>query len=163
MKYRMGTVEDKESLTKLRLAFLETDFGTLNEGDVVKMQQTLPAYFEQHLGKDLLIYVAEDEKRIVATAFLVMIEKPSNPHFITGRIGEILNVYTEPEYRRRGIAKQLLERMIDDAKKEKLSYLELSATKDGYPLYKKLGFMEQQAEYVEMKYYIKEDIDGMTC
>lgn len=41
MKYRMGTVEDKESLTKLRLAFLETDFGTLNEVDVVKMQQTL--------------------------------------------------------------------------------------------------------------------------
>ena len=59
MKYRMGTVEDKERLTKLRLAFLETNFGTLNEEDVVKMQKALPEYFEQHLGKDMHVYVAE--------------------------------------------------------------------------------------------------------
>jgi GNAT superfamily N-acetyltransferase len=58
-----------------------------------------------------------------------------------GRHGIILNVFTEPEWRRRGIAACLLERIIDWARAEQLDRLVLHASNEGRGLYQRLGFV----------------------
>ena len=63
----------------------------------------------------------------------------------------VLNVFTYPEYRKKGVATELLKRLIDEAGKQNLSYIELSASEAGRPLYEKLGFKELQSKYTEMK------------
>ncbi|ULQ61170.1 GNAT family N-acetyltransferase [Brucepastera parasyntrophica] len=75
-------------------------------------------------------------------------KKPPNPNFVNGKTGTLLNVFTYPEYRNQGIAATLMKKLIEEAKKENISEIELSATKDGEKLYKKLGFKE--SEYTEM-------------
>lgn len=58
-----------------------------------------------------------------------------------GRQSIVLNVYTEPEWRRRGAARALMEEVIAWAGRERLDSLVLHAAPDGRPLYEELGFM----------------------
>lgn len=88
---------------------------------------------------------------MIASVFLFLSEKPANPAFITGKTGTILNVYTKPNYLGQGIAKKLMEMAIANAKKLDLSYLELEATKDGAPLYRKLVFDKKVSHYESMR------------
>jgi GNAT superfamily N-acetyltransferase len=58
-----------------------------------------------------------------------------------GRQGLIVNVFTEPEWRRRGIGKLLLAHIIDWSRHQHLEDLVLHASEDGHPLYQQLGFV----------------------
>jgi GNAT superfamily N-acetyltransferase len=58
-----------------------------------------------------------------------------------GRHGILLNVFTEPEWRRLGIASSLLERMVDWARTERLDRLVLHASKEGRAVYERFGFV----------------------
>jgi GNAT superfamily N-acetyltransferase len=58
-----------------------------------------------------------------------------------GRHGIILNVFTEPEWRRRGVAALLLGRIIDWARVERLDRLVLHASQEGRALYERAGFV----------------------
>lgn len=40
------------------------------------------------------------------------------PSTLSGKIGELLNVYTKNEYRRQGHSKRLIKLLMDEAKKE---------------------------------------------
>lgn len=115
------------------------------------MKSTLPSYYTKHLNKDLMVYVARDGEDIVSCAFLLIVEKPMSPSFITGKTGTVLNVYTKPDYRKKGYAKKLITTMLEDAKAEGLSIIELKATEDGYSLYKSVGFENVVAKYHNMK------------
>ena len=89
--------------------------------------------------------------------FFLLINKPASPLFITGKTGTLMNVYTLPEYRRRGIGKKLVSMAIEDGKAWDLSYIELRATKCGYPLYKQLDFIEDKSIYMSMKLSFTEE------
>ena len=71
--------------------------------------------------------------------------------FITGKTGTVLNVYTKPEYRKKGYAKKLMNMMLEDAKAENVSKIELKATEDGYSLYRSIGFEDVVAKYHNMR------------
>ncbi len=59
-----------------------------------------------------------------------------------GRQGIVLNVFTEPEWRRRGLARLLIEEIIAWARQQRLDTLALHATSDdGLHLYEELGFV----------------------
>jgi GNAT superfamily N-acetyltransferase len=61
--------------------------------------------------------------------------------FADGRHGVIVNVFTEPEWRRKGLARILLKQIIDWARDEKLDRLLLHASANGRALYERLGFI----------------------
>ena len=60
----------------------------------------------------------------------------------SGKRAHIMNVYVRKEYRRRGIAREMLSFILDEAKRRGVSYVSLDATEQGKPLYKALGFSE---------------------
>jgi GNAT superfamily N-acetyltransferase len=57
-----------------------------------------------------------------------------------GRHAIVLNVYTEPAWRRRGVAEALMRQVIRWAESERLDRLVLHASDEGRPLYQRLGF-----------------------
>ena len=142
------------SLTEIRMKYLLEDLGESAADKETEIRESLSGYFKAHLGRDMFAYLAEDCGKIIASAFLVVSEKPANPSFPRGRTGTVMNVYTEKEYRRQGIASALMKMLIADAKRLELDYLELKATEEGYPLYRTLGFAEAHSDYKEMKYYL---------
>lgn len=149
MKFEKATIKDINMLTDLRLAYLQEDLGIITYKQLI--QESLPGYYEKHLNKDLIVYVARNEMDIVSCAFLLIVEKPMSPSFITGKTGIVLNVYTKPDYREKGYAKKLITTMLEDAKADGLSIIELKATEDGYSLYKSVGFEDVVAKYHNMK------------
>jgi len=86
--------------------------------------------------------IGEYNGNIVTAAYLIILDYPANPNLINGKAGTLLNVYTSPEYRRKGIAKKLLEEIIKEAKLMGINTIDLKATENGYNLYKKLGFKD---------------------
>jgi GNAT superfamily N-acetyltransferase len=67
---------------------------------------------------------------------------PANEHaFAEGRHGLIINVFTEPEWRRQGIGELLMKEIIQWSKEEKLDRLVLHASEHGKKLYQRLGFV----------------------
>ncbi len=142
MKYRVINKDWINDLVDIRLKYLREDFQSTSEESFNLVRDNLPKYFENHLNRDLFAFGAFCDDKIVSTAFLLIIEKPCNPRFTTGRIGEIFSVYTLKEYRRQGAAYNLLKMLMEFAKNHRLDLVELKATKEGYALYKKLGFSE---------------------
>lgn len=152
MEYKRATFADMKQIVKLRLAFLREDHKELTTEQAKQIEESLPQYFEKHLNHDITVYLAMDGDQAVSSVFLLVIEKPANPTFISGKTGVILNVYTHPDYRRKGIAKKLMNMAMEDGKEQNLSYLDLEATSDGEPLYASIGFTKKKAPYTSMRY-----------
>ena len=149
--YDIANLNDIQELVRLRILYMIDDYGSLSDEEREGMEKQLPGYFERELGKKLITFVARAEGRLVAAAYLLIIEKPANPSFLNGLDSEVLSVYTEEGYRGRGICTNLMKNMIDYAREHKINRIDLMATKDGYPVYKKLGFEDKVHEYKDMR------------
>ncbi len=146
-----ANVNDIEELVRLRIAYMIDDFGSITDYEKECMEKQLPDYFKRRLGKELIAFVARAEGRLVAAAYLLIIEKPANPFLPNGLDSEVLSVYTEPEYRGKGICSTLMTNMIEYSKEHGLSRIDLVATSEGYPIYKKLGFEDRVQKYIDMR------------
>jgi ribosomal protein S18 acetylase RimI-like enzyme len=143
--------ENAEGLTDIRMEYLREDFPGMSDEQAERIRERLPKYYAEHLNRDFFAYVTEDNGTIIGSAFLVLQEMPPNSNFPHGRTGTVLNVYVRPEYRRQGIASKLLELLIADAKAMELDFIELKASAEGYPLYRKLGFEDSVSAFRPMK------------
>lgn len=152
MVIRKAGINDIEELIKIRIAYLKEDYGNISSEQIEQLKKQLPEYYINHSDRDMITYIAEENSEIISSVFLIVIEKPANPTFMSGKIGNILNVYTKPEYRKKGIAGQLLKSAVNEAREMNLSYLELKSTKAGFNLYKELGFEEEHSSYIPMKF-----------
>lgn len=147
-----ATKEDIEELIRLRIAYMIDDFGGISDHEKECMEKQLPDYFARQLGNELVAFIAKDDERIVAVAYLHIIEMPASPFVLNGFCGEVLSVYTKPEYRGKGLCTQLMKNLIQYAKSRGLCRVDLSATDEGHPIYKKVGFTDKDNRYTEMRY-----------
>ena len=85
-------------------------------------------------------WLAFDRDRAVAGAAVIISPWPAHPYDLECRRATILNVYTDPEYRRRGIARTLMQTVIDWCKREGFARVTLHASDEGRQLYESLGF-----------------------
>lgn len=146
-----ANLNDIDELIRLRLAFITEDAGSLSSLQEQCIEEQLRDYFNRKLGKELIAFVARDEARIVAVAYLLLIEMPANARLQNGLYGEVLNVYTLPEYRGNGLCTMLMQHLIGYGKNCGLGCIDLSATANGYPIYAKLGFKEKEQNYKSMR------------
>ena len=88
-------------------------------------------------------------EKIIAGAGVIIRVVPPFPHrrgngkitIAEGRQGVIVNVFTEPEWRRRGLAKLLMKKIVAWSHDQNLDDLVLHASDDGRALYQQLGFV----------------------
>lgn len=67
-------------------------------------------------------------------------------HNPSGYKAYIMNMYTSPGYRRRGIAYKILDLLVKEAGNRNISCISLEATDMGRPLYEKYGFKKMNSE-----------------
>ncbi|MCM1524979.1 MAG: GNAT family N-acetyltransferase [Ruminococcus sp.] len=154
--YRKAKPADIPEIIKLRLGYMRETHTDLDEAVFEQISEKSKGYFQEHLNRDCVVYLALDGEKSAGCVFFVLINKPASPLFITGKTGTLMNVYTIPEYRRQGIAEKLVNMAVDDGRAWDLSYIELRSTSCGYPLYKKLAFEEDSSIYMTMKLKLSE-------
>jgi len=142
MIYRRAEKQDIRSFTEHRVEFV-TSIRTIE--DVGGFREATEKYIAAHInGGSLIIYIAEEEGRILASCMLCVYFTAPGPSCLSGKIGELLNVYTLRGYRRRGIAIDLIRLLLNDAREAGVDKIVLDYTEDGYLVYKKLGFQPEE-------------------
>ncbi|MGA2101493.1 MAG: GNAT family N-acetyltransferase [Candidatus Sulfotelmatobacter sp.] len=85
-------------------------------------------------------WLACDGARPVAGGALIISPWPAHPYDLECRRATILNVYTDLDFRRRGIARRIMQSIIGWCKQEGFARVTLHASDDGRRLYESLGF-----------------------
>jgi GNAT superfamily N-acetyltransferase len=85
-------------------------------------------------------WLAVDGDHVIAGGAVIISPWPAHPYDLECRRATILNVYTDPEYRRRGIAGKLMRTIIAWCQREGFARVTLHASDDGRHLYESLGF-----------------------
>ena len=85
-------------------------------------------------------WLACDDGKVVAGGAVIVSPWPAHAYEPQCRRATIMNVYTEPEYRRQGIARQLMQTMIAWCKQQGFARVTLHASEQGKALYESLGF-----------------------
>lgn len=86
-------------------------------------------------------WITTDEDKPVASAGLLIVDWPPHARDPAGsQRGYILNVFVEPAYRRRGLARSLVKLCLAEARRRNIRVVTLHASDEGRPLYESLGF-----------------------
>jgi len=117
------------------------------------MQASTSAFLEKALPAGIFRgWLAEGGAgRVVAGGGMMIVPWLSRPADPKPRRAWILNVYTDPEYRRRGIARRLMQTMIEWCQQAGFQSVSLHSSEEGRPLYQSLGFKPTQ----EMKLVLR--------
>jgi GNAT superfamily N-acetyltransferase len=90
---------------------------------------------------DYFGFLVEDAGAVVGGIGLRVTDFPPNPvHPESNQRGFISNMYVEPEYRRRGLAQELMGLAEAELLRRGVTYAALQASAAGRPLYEKLGW-----------------------
>ena len=144
MVYRRATLGDVSILVDYRVRFLNELHNHVENDETKVVRKSLQRYFTGAISSgDFVAWVAELDGKIVATSGMVVWQIPARYGGVeSGKLGYLLNFYTIPKARRKGIATRLLNELVKDARLMGLRYLHLHASKYGESIYRKAGFVE---------------------
>ena len=117
----------------------------------IDLEPALRDYYLRHLSDGTFVsWLALDNDRIIGTSGMSIVEKP--PYFgcPSGKIGLLSSMFTDPSYRRKGIAKTLLSKVIDEAKTQDCGTVQITASNMGVLLYSDYGF-EKNENFMQYK------------
>lgn len=134
-----------QKLTKAQLdSFIQMRIRQLREEGATEDIDLVPAlldYYDRHMADGTFVsWLAMDGDKIVGTSGMSFVEKP--PYFScpSGRLGLLSSMFTDPDYRRMGIAKELLSRVVEEARKYGCGCVQITASDMGVLLYTDFGF-----------------------
>jgi GNAT superfamily N-acetyltransferase len=140
LKIREATSADLETIMRHR-RHMFMDMGYKGESALDAMETTSRPFIGTALGSGLFRgWFVEMGGKVVAGGALIVLEFPSSPRDHSTHRAWILNMYTEPEYRGRGLATSLMETMIKWCRERGFKWVSLHASDAGRPLYETLGF-----------------------
>lgn len=137
--YRKLTENDLDIFIKMRINQLREE----GAKEDVDLEPALKDYYQRHMADDTFIsWLALDDNRIIDTSGMSIVEKP--PYFgcTSGKIGLLSSMFTDKAYRRKGIAKTLLSKVIDEARKQGCGTVQITASDMGVFLYADFGFLK---------------------
>ena len=136
--YRKLTEADLPTFIQMRITQLREE-GAKEDFDLVP---ALKDYYKRHLKDGTFVsWLALDSDKIIGTSGMSFVEKP--PYFgcPSGRMGLLSSMFTNPDYRRKGIAKELLHRVVEEARAYGCGTVQITASDMGVKLYTAYGFV----------------------
>ena len=137
------TEEELETFIDIRIRQLTEEY-TSEGGKVpenVGLKSALLDYYRKHMSDGTFVsWLAMDGNAIVGTSGMSFVEKP--PYFTcpSGKLGLLSSMFTVPNYRRMGIAKELLRRVVEEARAYGCGSVHITASDMGVKLYTAYGF-----------------------
>lgn len=151
-RIREATLADREVIAHQRVSML-SEMGLLRLGNAEELRDATMAYLADAMPsgeyRGWLATLAAAPSHIVAGCGAHIRNIPPFPlesddgatPIAAGRQAMIVNVFTEPDYRRQGLARRLMETVLEWSHLNGLDSVVLHATPAGTPLYESLGFV----------------------
>ena len=136
IKYKRLTQKELDIFIQMRIHQLREE----GAKEAIDLAPALKDYYERHMADGTFVsWIAVDGENIIGTSGMSFVEKP--PYFgcPSGRIGLLSSMFTDPAYRRRGIARELLSRVIKDAKEYGCGTIQITGSDMGVKLYTNFG------------------------
>lgn len=137
IEYKMLTDKELDIFMDMRILQLRQE-GAKEEMD---LKPALRDYYNRHMADGTFVsWLAFDGDKIIGTSGMSFVEKP--PYFgcPSGKVGLLSSMYTDPAYRRKGIAKELLSRVVNEAREYGCGTVQITASDMGVKLYTDFGF-----------------------
>lgn len=146
--FRKASIDDLETLVKARKIFLRTlrSFDENTEDWKVR-EENIREYHRKALADDSVIaYLVYDGDRLAAFGEACLYDVI--PGFVNynGKRAYIMNIYTDPDYRNRGIGMYVLHLLVTGCRERGVNQIQLNASKLGQPLYENYGFTSMTPE-----------------
>jgi len=149
--FQQATANDIPLLVKARLDFLEELGNEPLEGAELNAAQTqIESFLRSRLGTQIFAWIVFVNEEPASVGFLHLYNVMFHPMAHSGLYGRIINMLTWPDFRRQGLARGIMERLIAQARELGLDYIGLDASPDGRHLYDSLGFVEQHPVHPPM-------------
>ena len=147
MEYRVATLDDLDLLTASRVKVLRAANKLDDSVDMTEVEKESYNYYKKALayGKHFAIRVMDDGK-FIGTGGVSFYNVMPTYHNPSGKKAYIMNMYTDPSYRRQGIAYKTVDMLVDVSKERGICQISLEATEMGRPLYEKYGFVKMESE-----------------
>ena len=143
LTYKRATIKDIDLLTITRIEVLRAANRLSDDTDLSEVERQSYNYYQKALCDDSHIaYLVFDGTRFVGAGAVSFFQVMPTYHNLSGNKAYIMNMYTRPEYRRRGIAIKILDMLIKESKNRGITAISLEATDMGRPLYEKYGFVK---------------------
>lgn len=140
MEIIKATKNDIETLMKIRMEMLKevnslSDDYVFDKSFIENCRKNFECTGETQT--DILCIENGEPVACASLCYLSMMPTFSHP---TGKRAHLMNVYVKKDFRRKGLAKKMLELLIEEAKSRKVTEISLDATEKGRPLYESMGF-----------------------
>ena len=138
IKYRKLKEKDLDIFIEMRINQLREE----GAKEDIDLRPALRDYYMRHMKDGSFVsWIAEDEEKIIGTSGMSFVEKP--PYFgcPSGKMGLLSSMFTNPAYRRKGIAKELLHRVVEEARNYGCGTVQITASDMGVKLYTAYGFV----------------------
>jgi GNAT superfamily N-acetyltransferase len=131
-------------IVELRLAFdRELLGGDLPPDRLGPHRSQVADYLATHIESDIYrLFVAELDGRIVGMGGVVVVDRPPHPRSRRSGEGFIVNVYTLPRWRGRGIGRAIMDAIVAEGRRLRLRRVYLRTTNPGRRLYESMGFTD---------------------
>lgn len=140
IQYKKASINEISELSKIRVSML-CENKDYDDEFKNKLYNNTFQYFETGIqDNNISLWIAVFYNKIVAVCCLNYFFLPPNELCLNGKTAHLGNMYTKPDFRKKGIASKLLELAIDDAKENQCERIILVPTDMGKPLYEKFGF-----------------------
>jgi ribosomal protein S18 acetylase RimI-like enzyme len=151
--YRRARIDDIPALVDYRVRVLNELYHHSENDETKILRKSLLEYFTKAIpSNDFIAWLAESDGKMIATGGMVVQQIPARYGGVeSGKLGYLLNFYTIPEARRKGICTMLLNELIKEAKSLGLKQLRLHASKDGINIYRKAGFVEPEQPELKLR------------
>lgn len=151
---RAATLEDEETLLAQRRAMF-FDIGYQDPQVLDTMASLFRIWLRQKMqtGEYRAWLVVAPDSSVAAGAGLWLMDWPPMVFAMGSPRANILNVYTQPENRRQGLARRLMTVILDWCRENRIQAVILHASDEGRPLYESLGFRPTK----EMRLMLGED------
>jgi GNAT superfamily N-acetyltransferase len=148
---RQASPDDTPEILRQRRRMYE-DMNYTDEAALDAMISLSSTYLQKAFSDgSFQAWLACIENRVVAGSAVIISPWLAHPYDLECRRATILNVYTEPKYRRRGIGRMLMQTMIEWCKREGLARVTLHASDDGRHLYESLGFEDSNEMRLKLR------------
>jgi GNAT superfamily N-acetyltransferase len=139
IRIRPATVDDVPHILRFRRGMLN-DMGPADEAALARMEEAAAVFLRSGFADGTcLVWIAEDERPVACGMLHVVPWIPSAIDASTRRVW-VHNMYTEPAYRRRGIAGEIIATMLEWCRSQGFASVTLHASEKGRGVYESLGF-----------------------